>query len=448
MSSVATLADRVRPVLKPVLVGAGWLLGGAVFSRIAALLASYPTARILGPEAFGQFGLLQTTLGFLQLFATVGVGAGVTAQVAWHRHAHGAARASMVVGQALRIAFAAGTVATGALAFFAESVAATLGSPALAPAVRALAVGLLFSAGVIVAQSALLGFKAYGHTALLNAVWGTLSAVLPLGGARVGGVQGAIWALAASHGLALVAALVVLGRIPGCSPLTSFRRERALRSRLLISYGIPGLLSSAVGTGAVWITQTMLARQPGGYGQLAILNATNVWYTAMLAVPGYVVNAGLPLLSEALVRRDRTPAPMFAFLQLALNLGLTALPALLLMPLASYAMALYGPAYGEEGGSFRLAIVTSVLVAATSSLSNVLVATQRLWLGFLLNAGWAGIFVGCTSVLLYAGATGLLTARLIAYAFHVLACSAVACYVLRSNTDARVSVRAVEAAVD
>jgi len=46
------------------------------------------------------------------------------------------------------------------------------------------------------------------------------------------------------------------------------------------------------------------------------------------------------------------------------------------------------------------------------------VASGRMWMGFVMNLGWAICFIGATRLLVYRGALGLAEARLAAYVIH------------------------------
>ena len=67
--------------------GAFWSLLGTVVSRGLSLASSVFVARWLGKESFGEFGVLQTTVGMFAVFAGFGMGLTATKHVAELRQA-------------------------------------------------------------------------------------------------------------------------------------------------------------------------------------------------------------------------------------------------------------------------------------------------------------------------------------------------------------------------
>ncbi len=62
--------------------GAVWSLLGALMAQGATLAASVITARLLGREQFGEYGMIQSTVGMLGIFAGLGLGMTATKFVA------------------------------------------------------------------------------------------------------------------------------------------------------------------------------------------------------------------------------------------------------------------------------------------------------------------------------------------------------------------------------
>src|SRR5690242_3808036 len=65
--------------------GIVWSLLGAVMAQGSSLVASVITARLLGPGTFGQYGMIQSTVVMLGIFAGLGLGLTSTKYVAEFR---------------------------------------------------------------------------------------------------------------------------------------------------------------------------------------------------------------------------------------------------------------------------------------------------------------------------------------------------------------------------
>src|SRR6476619_3959233 len=67
------------------LIGAFWSVAGAVIARGLTLAASVLAGRLLGPEGFGEIGMIQSTQGLFGVLAGAGLGLAATKFVAEHR---------------------------------------------------------------------------------------------------------------------------------------------------------------------------------------------------------------------------------------------------------------------------------------------------------------------------------------------------------------------------
>lgn len=72
----------LSPLSSRLVRGTLWSFGGAAASRGFTLVASVMTARLLGVEAFGELGAVQSTIGMFAVFAGFGLGLTATKYVA------------------------------------------------------------------------------------------------------------------------------------------------------------------------------------------------------------------------------------------------------------------------------------------------------------------------------------------------------------------------------
>jgi O-antigen/teichoic acid export membrane protein len=123
--------------------------------------------------------------------------------------------------------------------------------------------------------------------------------------------------------------------------------------------------------------------------------------------------------------------------------GLAILPFVLAGSIASpWIMGLYGASYRDGWPTFVLVLITAGLTTASNPVGYFLAASESLWTGVFLNAGWALAFIGMTHVLvvrLGAGALGLASARLVAYVAHTIIVFWYAAHHLRTTARTTVS---------
>src|SRR5258706_10786206 len=113
--------------------GAVWNLAGAIVARGFGLISSILIARILGREAFGELGVIQSTVGMFGVLAGFGLGMTATKYVAEFRE-KGPAKAQRIISMSLLAALISGIAMAAALVISARWLAVhTLSLPRLTP---------------------------------------------------------------------------------------------------------------------------------------------------------------------------------------------------------------------------------------------------------------------------------------------------------------------------
>jgi len=400
--------------------GAFWSLVGEVAVKGFTLASSIVVARLLGREGFGTFGMLQSTLGMFGVLAGLGLGSTATKYVAQYRKTE-PERAGAITYLALTIgALTAGVMIVACIVMAPWLADSTLKRPELS---GLLMVGSLMLAGLVIGgvlNATLSGFEAFRaltHVKIWQGVFGALSAVLLV---WFWGVQGAIVALVitATFGL-LVSALAVrrqfrLGQIP-----TVWGKQVWREWPVLHRFAIPALVSSLLVMPTIWATNAMLVQQPDGYGELGLFNAANQWRTLVVFLPALLANAMLPVLSETYARTDRTE-----FTQaISINLRATwivALPmTMLVIALGPELSLLFGKQFLGMEEMIPPLMVSCLLMLISTPTGAALAGAGKMWVGALMNFGWALALVFFAWLLVPRfGGVGLAYAYACAYLAH------------------------------
>src|SRR5262245_595455 len=171
-------------------VGALWSLIGAVVSRGFLLVAAIISARLLGKEGFGAFGMIQSTAGMFGVFAGLGLGLTATKYVSEFRR-QDRLRAGRILALSASAAFVSGAIITILMILLAPYLAKhVLAGPQLA-APLAIGSGLVFFGAINGYQTgALAGFEAFGTIARVNLLAGLASFPLIVVGVWRGGLPG------------------------------------------------------------------------------------------------------------------------------------------------------------------------------------------------------------------------------------------------------------------
>ncbi len=401
--------------------GAVWSLAGAVVSQGSNLAASIITARLLGREEFGKFGIIQSTVSMLGVFAGAGLGLTATKYVAEFR-TRDPERASRIIALGSTAAMLSGTLLSVALFVCAPLLAAkTLNAGDLAGGLRIASLLLFFNAVNGAQTGALSGFEAFKAIASINLMRGLI--LLPVSAAAVfyGHLQGAIWALAATSAATCLIAHALLRRECATNGIRPSFSSGLVERRVLWSFSTPAFLSSALTAPTIWAASAMLVNQPAGYAEMGVFSVANQWRTAIAFMPGVLSQSALPLLSNLNGEGDTSRYRK----ALRWNLGLTAVAAAVVaIPVAFSApliMRLYGHDFLNGSLVLVLSAATAVLACVNGVVGTAILSTGSVWVGFAFNALWAGVFLATSYTFIPRNlAIGLAGSLLAAYIAHTI----------------------------
>ncbi len=399
-------------------MGTFWSFAGAVISRGLTLLASIAVARFLGKTGFGELGIIQSTFGMLGMFAGLGLGVTATKYVAEFRR-NDPVKAGHAISLSFMIALGAGGIISLMLIVFAPWLAEhTVAAPHLA---RLLQIGsgiLFFSAINGVQTGALSGFEAFRPIANINLASGLLSFPLMVGGVYLFGLQGAVWALVISTALNCLLSHYALNNQIRSNNIPIDYIGSACEWHILWKFSLPAFLSGMMVGPVNWLCSALLVNRPDGYSEMGIFNAASQWRNAILFLPAVLGQVLVPMLSERIGLKDKPAIRKILFYSMAMN-------ALILGPVviagcffSSNIMGAYGKDFGSSWATLIIVLITSGLLAVQMPVGQIIVASGRLWLGFLMNIGWAAVTIFATMLALQKGAFGLAIGQLSGYIIH------------------------------
>jgi O-antigen/teichoic acid export membrane protein len=96
-------------------------------------------------------------------------------------------------------------------------------------------------------------------------------------------------------------------------------------------------------------------------------------------------------------------------------------------------MRMYGSGYRGAWSTLIVVVWTAAVMAILNPVGDVIAASGRMWLGLLMNAGWAVIFISAALLLVHEGSLGLASSRLIAYVVHAIWATAFAYRVISKH---------------
>jgi len=402
--------------------GAVWSLIGAVISQGSTLAASVITARLLGREQFGAYGMIQSTVGMLGIFAGLGLGVTATKHVAEFR-VRDPERAGRIIALGSAVALVSGGGLALALVAFAPLLATkTLNAPELANELRISSVLLFFNAFNGAQTGALAGFEAFREIARINLLRGLATFPVTVGFVFLWGLPGAVWALAATAAVTCLISQLPLRQhcaAQGIQPqISSAWRER----RVLWTFSTPAFLSGALVGPVTWAASTMLVNHPGGYAEMGVFSAANQWRTALLFIPSLVGQIAVPMLASLQHGQGGRSVRRLLIGSMLLNALCTVPVLIFLVPCSSWIMSLYGPGFTSRGAVMQVLVISAVLLAIQTPVGTFITAFGRVWEGFFMNVGWAASLLATAYTLLVLGwgAQALAGAYLAGYTVHAV----------------------------
>ena len=401
--------------------GAVWSFIGAVLAQGSNLAASILAARVLGKEQFGEYGMIQSTIGMLGTFAGLGLGVTTTKYVAEFRDKDPDKVGRIIaLGWVIAVLFS-GLLTVGLFVYAPLLAVKTLNAPHLASGLR-IGCALLFLNAFNGAQiGAFSGFEAFREVARINLVRGLIGLPLTFAGVYFWQIDGAIWALVATAAITCALSQALLRnkcRSLGIHPRLS---DSWVERRVLWTFSTPAFLSGILVGPAIWAANTMLVNQAGGYAEMGILSAATQWRNAIGFIPGVLGQFALPILANLNGEEDLRrygKALRWNLLLTALAATAVALP----VALGSFQiMRLYGRSFQNGACVLVISAATGVVSSVNGVVGTAILSSRSVWVGFAFNAMWAALFLVGSYLLIPAHlALGLASAMLGAYMAHTL----------------------------
>jgi O-antigen/teichoic acid export membrane protein len=411
------LLERVRrsPLGYRLARGAFWALVSTAGSRALALATSVIAARVLGPQKFGEIGVIQSTVILFGTLAGMGLGLTSTKHVAEFR-CNDPAKTGRLIGLCVLAGVCSGLLVAALVALSSPWLAThTLAAPQLSMALCSGSL-MIFLLAVNGAQTgALSGFEAFRTIARINVVVGFITCPLVVAGILWDGVQGAVWGNVAASAINVWMSQRALAEEAKKAGIQIQWGSNRQEWSVLVGFSLPALIGSMLAAPVNWGCNAMLVNQPQGYTEMGVLNAANQWYFAVLFIPGALISNAMPVLAERMASGDI--AGLRKTLGLSVKfIAVVVVPTIFIGCLASHwVLGMYGASFRGHATTLMVALITAGLVSFQMPVGQVVIAAGRMWLVTGMQLLWALLFCAGTWLSVSSGALGLVSARFVAY---------------------------------
>lgn len=411
-------------ILVRVFTGSFWAATGGVVNRGCGLLSMILVARLLGGEAFGEFGLIRNTLLMLLTFGSVGVGVAATKFVAQYRGSPDCL--TKAISWFFQFSLLLGLAMALTLIILSGFISGTILEVKSANSGLQLAALAVFFCAINNCQTGILsGFEAFKFVALINVGNGLFTLVAVAVGARLWGVDGAVLGLGLAALLSSILGKQLLARLRkgvannDAATRTDQSAEARFNRNEINKYCLAITLSGILVAPVLWLCNAFLSRSDDGLMQVALYEAANQWRMLILFVPSLMAQVLLPVFASVNNRGEFNSVLKISIL---ITFSASAFMALLLALLPSQLMSLYGSQFIGAVEVVRWLAATAVLMAVNNTIGQAIAGSGNVWHGFVMNLIWAALVLVLSwcFVSKQMGAAGVAAAQFIAYAIHTV----------------------------
>lgn len=351
---------------------------GAGFNQGSTLVVNLMVANLLGRETFGRYTMVVATVATVAAFGQLSMGYTATKHVAEFRSLS-KERTSRVLGLCAAVSGISALLTAAVLGLSAEWLAVTiLGEPALAAELRIAALSVLFLVLNGFAAGALAGLESYRELARAGAASGAVYLLVCITLTWQYGLRGAVSGVAISAAAQTLLLAILLKR-ESARQGVGLRFEGLWQERGLVThFALPASLSGLVTLPAVWLSSAILARQPGGFQQLALFGAANSFRIMVLFVPQAVNNVGMSIMNNSRQSSSTEYRQAFwinAFMTTMAAVGVASIVFAAATPL----LELFGPTFRDGRVALGILLGAAVIEALAIAVYQVVVAHSRIW---------------------------------------------------------------------
>jgi O-antigen/teichoic acid export membrane protein len=155
---------------------------------------------------------------------------------------------------------------------------------------------------------------------------------------------------------------------------------------VLFKFALPAALSGLVSMPAVWLANTFLVRQPGGYGQLALYSAAMNLRVLVLFLPKNVNNVVLSILNNQKGLGDERRYRQIFWGNIVFSAAVVLLGGSAIILLGPRLLGLYGKGFGEAFPVLIILVSAALVEAMAIAVYQAIYTKEMMWLSLFAIA--------------------------------------------------------------
>jgi O-antigen/teichoic acid export membrane protein len=410
----------VSQIFRRILYGSFWNAVLNLWGKGISFVGTVIIVRMIGREAFGEFGMLSTTIAMFGMFTTFSISQTATKYIAQYRTVD-KEKAGRIIGLTFIFSAVLGILMLLCVMIFADVMAVkALNAPHLKNSLQLMGLGLLFSAVNGAQNGIIAGFEGFKANALVGVISNLGLTVLKVFLTYLYGFKGAIVGITIEPVLTYLITYFLTRNLIRSNDVKIRFKDAFKESGILLHYSLPSLLTGLLVFPANWYSMTLLAKSEGGYHELGAYNAANQWFNVLIFLPYILSSTFLPVFSDMIARNQLKEIDRIIKIAIFIvSVVFVFLNAVFLL-FGDQISLIYGNDFKGIGFLLNLVVFSLLPQALSIILSNLLAALNRMWLGFAINLLWCIILLGSANLFLPFGAEGLVSARILAFTVNFI----------------------------
>lgn len=363
MTTTQNLINKIKN--SKIFQDSSWAVIGSAVSKAAAMVVGFIIARLLGVEAFGEYGMVKSTLFYIAVFSTFGLGSTSTRYMALCPQ-DDYLSVIKIIRNSITITLITSSIMAVLLFVFAGYITS---EPHLIEILKYTALIVIFNAINTTQIGLLSGLKLFKAIAINNALSGVATFILGPLLTFTMGLAGAVVSLFTATLLQCILNHIAIRKY--LKSISSKATEQSSISEditigSIFRFSLPIALQECVYASASWI-RVMMVTSLAGYSQLGLYTATNQCHLIIIFIPGVLRSVILSHLSSSLGDKQHHNQTLTTMLKT--NLICTLLPAVGIAILSPVMESIYG----ESFIGLAPVIVVTAIVSIFESISDTYV---------------------------------------------------------------------------